>query len=221
MCPDEPRQPREADGFGGERAATEWRQRKLATATRPRGQFADESVRLDPLERAVDRARTGPPPGPCGLLDRPHHGVPVLRPLSQGEEDVEDGGGQRRVAHRYYRYGNTDSGIGQDLGTPAVQPLRIAGVTVSGRILPLIVGETVQLVAAATRTDGAATLVTDEADWQTSDKNIIAVLSQGLVTARGVGAAEVRATFGGMSGKLRLVVVQPGFRFTVLARGFQ
>ncbi len=93
--------------------------------------------------------------------------------------------------------------------SPAAPTVTVTGVQVSaagGASASLAPGETRQLIAMATRSDGIAVDVTGAASWQSSATSIATVSPSGLVTAIAEGAADVSATYSGMRGSLRAEV---------------
>src|ERR1700730_4140564 len=72
----------------------------------------------------------------------------------------------------------------------------------------LSVGHTAQLTAIFTSTSGARQDVTAQAIWQSSNIVAATVSSMGLVTARGFGAANITATYQGLTSAVSLSVGQ-------------
>ena len=94
--------------------------------------------------------------------------------------------------------------------TPTPTPASSTGtVVVNGWLLPLAVGQSVQLSATAISSDGASRSVTNEATWATSNTVVAIVSPSGLVTAQGVGPVEIRATYDNKTGALPLAVEGP------------
>jgi hypothetical protein len=67
-------------------------------------------------------------------------------------------------------------------------------------------GETRQLIATATQSDGTVATVTNLATWQTSNPNAATVSPSGLLTAAAEGAVDVSATYQGAKGTLHVDV---------------
>jgi Big-like domain-containing protein len=67
-------------------------------------------------------------------------------------------------------------------------------------------GETRQLIATATRSDGTALTVTSQATWQSSNPTAATVSTAGLLTAAAEGAVDVSATYQGSKGTLHVDV---------------
>jgi Bacterial Ig-like domain (group 2) len=100
---------------------------------------------------------------------------------------------------------------GGDGGPPAIS---VTAVTVTGMpAATLAPRQTAQLGAQATLSDGSMQDVTATATWSTSDVNVLTVSATGLMTATGLGQAEVIAAFSGRSGRAAQVVVPPAAYF--------
>jgi hypothetical protein len=80
----------------------------------------------------------------------------------------------------------------------------VTALTVSGT--PPAIGQTSQLTATATMSNGAAQDVTAQAVWQSSDTAVVTVGSTGVATGIAAGEADVRASFSGASGSLRVAL---------------
>jgi hypothetical protein len=96
--------------------------------------------------------------------------------------------------------------IGCGSKSPAAPTVTVTGVQVTvagGASASLAPGETRQLVATATRSDGANVDVTSTASWQSSSTSIATVSPSGLVTAVAEGTADVSATYNGSRGSVR------------------
>lgn len=86
--------------------------------------------------------------------------------------------------------------------TPTVTELTVTGATG-----PLTTsGQTVQLTATVTLSDGTVQDQTNAAGWASSDTTVATVSTTGLVTAVGSGSTEIRATHEGVSGTLTILV---------------
>jgi len=107
-------------------------------------------------------------------------------------------------------------------GDGVTDPGSIRSVTVSGAVTAVIVGASTQFVATAR--DGDGSVVQTTWTWTSSAVNVATVSETGLVSAVGAGQATIRASAGGMSGTLVVVVnanpagtalvTMPGLSFT-------
>jgi hypothetical protein len=82
-------------------------------------------------------------------------------------------------------------------------------------------GQTLQLRALATLSDGARSDVTNEAAWSVVDARVLSVSSRGLVTGRANGTTSVTATYRDRAGTTRLRVAEelgPRFEVTGIVR---
>ena len=89
---------------------------------------------------------------------------------------------------------------------PTPTPPTVTSVTVTGAGESANPGQTTQLTASATYSDGSTATVTEQATWVSANSSIATVSATGLVTFVAVGEAEVRATFQSVSGMARLTV---------------
>ena len=103
---------------------------------------------------------------------------------------------------------------------PAITTSGVAVATAGNASTTMRAGDTRQLIATATRSDGATTDVTSTATWQSSATSIAAVSSSGLMTGVSEGNAEISATYNGARGALRAdvqpfcnVSISPEFAF--------
>jgi uncharacterized protein YjdB len=85
----------------------------------------------------------------------------------------------------------------------------LLGITVSPNQFSLPVGETRQLTATASFSDGSIQDLTQSATWTSSASAIAGVSTQGVVTAAGVGSAQLSATYQGITASASLTVTQP------------
>ncbi len=76
-------------------------------------------------------------------------------------------------------------------------------------------GGSSQFTATAVRPDGTQTNVTAQATWRSSNQSIISVTSAGMVRGVTVGAAELSATFDGVTGSTPLIVSAGVCAFTL------
>lgn len=91
----------------------------------------------------------------------------------------------------------------------ATASVTVTTVTISGSAALVAVTQTSQLTATARLSDGASQNITSQAAWESSNPAVVVVSSSGLVTARGFGGAEVRATYQGVSGTTAVMVTPP------------
>jgi len=93
--------------------------------------------------------------------------------------------------------------------TPTVSVVSIqVGVPGNGSAA-LTPGETRQLFALATQSDGTTADVTNVATWQSSNPNLATVSPAGVVTAAAQGALDVTATYKSVKGSLRVDISPP------------
>jgi hypothetical protein len=97
--------------------------------------------------------------------------------------------------------GGSSSPSGPSVVVQSVQ-VTVAG-NASATLLP---GETRQLVATSTRSDGTTADVTATSAWQSSAPSLVSVSPSGLVTATAEGSADISATYNGVRGALRTEV---------------
>lgn len=90
--------------------------------------------------------------------------------------------------------------------TPSSPTPTVTSVRVTGTSSLTAIGQTSQLTATAIWSDGTSRVVTTEATWQSSNTTVLAVSASGLVTANGLGEADVRASYADMTGLLRVTV---------------
>ena len=91
--------------------------------------------------------------------------------------------------------------------TPTTTPppaLTVTAVTISGTA-PAI-GQTSQLTATATMSNGSAQDVTAEATWRSSNTSVVIVSSSGVATGVAAGEADVSAAFSEASGSLHVTL---------------
>ena len=92
-----------------------------------------------------------------------------------------------------------------------VAPSRVVSVAVSGVNSFFQQGQTGQLVAMATLSNGFVEDRSASAQWQSTNGNVVSVTGTGLATAGQEGEATIRATIDGVSGEYG-VRVRYGFR---------
>ena len=103
-------------------------------------------------------------------------------------------------------------------GPPAspTEPLAaIASITITGPSANPTVGSSASLAALANYTNGHSADVTGAALWESSDPSVATVSPAGIVTARGIGSTEIRATFQAVTGG-RLMAIAPSAPVTTL-----
>jgi hypothetical protein len=81
------------------------------------------------------------------------------------------------------------------------------GVSITGLSGDLKPGQTAQLTATATLSNGSTQNVTNQATWSTTNTTAATVNSTGLVTAGASGDADIRAAYQGITGTVRVRVV--------------
>lgn len=82
----------------------------------------------------------------------------------------------------------------------------VSSVAVSGGTILSSVGQTVQLIATATFSDGTTQNVTTTSTWQSSNSGAATVSSGGLVTAVATGTVTITATYQGKAGTATVVL---------------
>lgn len=90
-------------------------------------------------------------------------------------------------------------------------PATVMSVAVSGATSFYQQGQTAQLTAMATLSNGLTENRTSSATWSSSASGVVQVSSSGLITAQGEGSATVTAAVGSARGTLN-VTVKYGFR---------
>ena len=93
---------------------------------------------------------------------------------------------------------------------PAQTPV-VTAVTVTGNVPT--VGQTTQLTAIATLSNGTTQDVTAQATWQSSNASIVSVSSGGVASGAAAGEADIKATYAGATGSLHLKL--PALTFAV------
>jgi hypothetical protein len=91
---------------------------------------------------------------------------------------------------------STGCGGSASTSTPAAPsaPATASSIAITGTALLTAVGQTSQLAATATLSDGTTQTVTSSAAWQSSDENVVTVSRTGLATAVGAGQTTIMAT---------------------------
>ena len=90
--------------------------------------------------------------------------------------------------------------------TPTAPALTVASLTISRPAGSLKPGDTVQLVATATLTDGSSQIATTSAAWVSSAPELVRITGTGLATAIADGDATVTATYAAQSAAVGLSV---------------
>jgi len=110
------------------------------------------------------------------------------------------------------------SGCGGGGGTAPTPPPptpTVTAVTVSGAGSPGV-GDTVQLTATATFSDGTTQTVTAQATWESSNQAIVTITSGGLASFLAQGDADIKATFKAVAGTSHVTVsTKVAARFTL------
>ena len=94
--------------------------------------------------------------------------------------------------------------------TPPPPPPTVTQVVISGEVALVAIMQTSQLVASATLSNGESRDVTSEAAWESSNTTVADVSPSGLVTARGFGVADIRATYEGVTVDASVSVMDSG-----------
>jgi len=105
--------------------------------------------------------------------------------------------------------------------SPAAPP-SVTSIAVTGGATLTAAGQTSQMTATATFSDGSTQNVTASATWQSSNASTATVSAAGVVTAVGSGTATVTATYQGRSGSISLTLsltTRPGNTFTATVNG--
>ncbi|WP_367139608.1 Ig-like domain-containing protein [Saccharothrix sp. HUAS TT1] len=89
-----------------------------------------------------------------------------------------------------------------------VTELPVTTVTVTPATASVEEGDTTQLAATATRTDGSTIVVTDRAAWTSSATGTATVDASGLVTGVAPGTATITAAYGGQSDTSTITVTE-------------
>ena len=99
---------------------------------------------------------------------------------------------------------------GCDSSTKMTQPTTmgpsVTELTISGLPPALKVGQTAQLTASVTLSDGAKKDATSGVTWQSTEPTVATVSSTGLLTTTGAGEALLTATLQGVKGTAKLLV---------------
>jgi len=97
-------------------------------------------------------------------------------------------------------------GCGSPSTTPTPAPTGTLTSLVIGGSANVVVGQTSQLTADASYSNGSTTFVTSSATWQSSNSTAATVSATGLLAAMASGTVVVTAAYGGVTGKLSVIV---------------
>jgi Carboxypeptidase regulatory-like domain/Bacterial Ig-like domain (group 2) len=99
------------------------------------------------------------------------------------------------------------SGCGGGGTPPAPTPVTpiVTSVAVTGVGSPRV-GDSVQLTATATLSDGTSQAITAQATWESSNQAIVTITSGGMATFVGQGDADIKATYKTVSGSQHVTV---------------
>jgi hypothetical protein len=84
--------------------------------------------------------------------------------------------------------------------SPTSPSTALSSISVTGTVPAL--GQSSQFTAKATLSNGTSQDVTTQATWQSSNTAVVTVSATGVVTAQGVGTAEISASYQNATGKL-------------------
>jgi trimeric autotransporter adhesin len=101
--------------------------------------------------------------------------------------------------------------------TPATSTPTVSSVTVSGVPSSITTGQTAQLSATATLSNGTAQTVTGTCTWSSSNTVVATVNASGFLTASGAGDADIRCTYQSASGSATVHVSAPAVTTTSLS----
>ena len=94
--------------------------------------------------------------------------------------------------------------------TPVPSALSAPSLTVDGRTSLSAIGETSQLRAVVTQSDGTSRDVTNEVRWNSRDPIVATVSASGLATAVGFGAARIDAGYDTLNRSFQIAVTPSG-----------
>jgi len=100
--------------------------------------------------------------------------------------------------------------VNPNTGPPPPPAPFVTGLKVTGATTLSALGETSQLTAIATVSDGTTRDVTSEAQWQSMDPAVVAVSSHGVLTAVAFGTTEIRALYEAKFAQFAVVATPPG-----------
>jgi hypothetical protein len=94
--------------------------------------------------------------------------------------------------------------------TPVPSALSAPSLTVDGRTSLSAIGETSQLRAVVTQSDGTSRDVTNDVRWNSRDPFVATVSASGLATAVGFGAARIDAAYDTLNSSFQIAVTPAG-----------
>lgn len=92
-------------------------------------------------------------------------------------------------------------------GAPKPAPITLSSITISDKLAQLVVGQTEQLSAVGSYSDGSTKDLTSSVNWNSSDSAVLSVQASGLATASLAGFATVTASLNDTSTSVPLSVV--------------
>lgn len=107
---------------------------------------------------------------------------------------------------------------GRSAPAPAV-PVTTVSLSIDGDRAIVGRGQTRQLRAIATRSDGTNEDRTGSATWRSADEQIATVSGAGIVTATGFGTVSIAATVDTLNAAITMTVSPVAIQFTVLSQG--
>ena len=93
--------------------------------------------------------------------------------------------------------------------SPTQQPTAVSSVSVSSEKLVISIGQTLQLTATATLSNGTMQDCTVSSIWESANPTVASVSNAGLVTGVAEGSVEIRATCQGIRGTATLRIDRP------------
>jgi hypothetical protein len=102
--------------------------------------------------------------------------------------------------------GSPDSPTPVSPTVPTPPAATLSAVTVTGLSGAATPGETAQLTASASYSDGRSETVTAQATWASTNTAVATVSASGVVTFVALGETDIRATYQSMSGAARVTV---------------
>ena len=93
-------------------------------------------------------------------------------------------------------------------GTLTVTGRQLVSIALSPLSMALSAGQTSQLTATGTYSDGTKQNLTTTVSWSSANTTVATVKSTGLVTAKNSGSATIRASSGGLTGSASVTVVK-------------
>ena len=97
-------------------------------------------------------------------------------------------------------------GGGGNSSQPVNNPPSVSSIQVSGLTASILTGQTQQLKATATYSDGTTKDVTSTATWSTTDGTVATIGASGMLTAKASGQCSAVAKVGTVTGSLAVVV---------------